>query len=465
MHTKKNDHGVIKRDIITLSYEHGTIVINSNFKLPHTVWDTRVGCYRCSSLFYKDVLEYLKLSGLDYLDNVLDLMPMPNLACNLALRDYQKDAIAKWLQTKSGALVLPTGAGKTIIGIKAICMLNVPALVIVPTLELLKQWKNELEQKFGIEIGTYSGEKHILGPITVSTYDTAYLRAEELGNKFLFLLFDEVHHLPSPGYASIAELFVAPYRLGLTATYEREDGRHEELERLIGGKVYEIGLDKLKGKHLAEYKTKRIVTDLTVAERSEYEKYHDIFTDFLKSRNIILKTPKNFRLLVMRSGRDASARAALLARNRARQIALNSNSKLHALSRILDNHFGERMIIFTEHNSLVYAISREFLIPAITHTTQKEERAEIMDKFRAGEYKTIVTSKVLEEGIDVPEASVGVILSGSGSKREYKQRLGRILRKKEGKLAILYEIISKKTTEVGIAQRRKSEAGKGTPSK
>jgi superfamily II DNA or RNA helicase len=123
------------------------------------------------------------------------------------------------------------------------------------------------------------------------------------------------------------------------------------------------------------------------------------------------------------------------------------------------------MIIFTEHNSLVYAISKEFLVPAITHTTQKEERTEILQKFRAGKYKIIVTSKVLEEGIDVPEASVGIILSGSGSKREYKQRLGRILRKKEGKLAVLYELVSKKTTEVGIARRRKSTGAKGAPGK
>ena len=459
MHTKKNDREVTKRDIITLSYERGTIVIKNNFKLPHTVWDSRVGCYRCSALYYKDVIDYLNLSGLDYFDNVLDLMPMPNLKCDLALRDYQKDALAKWLQTQSGALVLPTGSGKTVIGIKAISILKVPTLVAVPTLELVKQWKNELEQKFGISIGIYSGEKHLLQPITVSTYDTAYLRAEELGNKFLFLLFDEVHHLPSPGYANIAELFVAPYRMGLTATYEREDGLHKELERLIGGKVYEISLDNLKGTHLAEYKTKRIVTDLSVAERSEYEKYHNIFSEFLKSRNIILNSPKKFRSLVMRSGRDATARAALLARNRARIIALNSNSKLHALSRILDNHFGEQIIIFTEYNSLVYAVSNQFLIPAITHTTPKEERAEIMHNFRLGKYRAIVTSKVLEEGIDVPEASVGVILSGSGSNREYKQRLGRILRKKEDKLAILYEIVSKKTTEVGISQRRKTVAG------
>jgi len=411
-------------------------------------------------MYYKELIDYLKLSGLDYEDNVLDLMPMPNLACNLTLHDYQKEALNKWLQTRNGALVLPTGAGKTVIGLKAISVLNVPALVVVPTLELVQQWKKELEDKFGIEAGTYSGEGHVLKPITVSTYDTAYLRAEELGNRFLFIVFDEVHHLPSPGYANIAEMFIAPYRLGLTATYEREDGLHKELERLIGGKVYEIGIDKLSGKHLAEYTTKKIVTDLTGEERAEYEKYHAIFTEFLKKKNIILKSPTDFRLLVMRSGRDAKAREALLARNRARRIALNSKSKLNALSEILKNHFGERMIIFTEHNSLVYAISKEFLIPAITHTTQKEERAEILNNFREGKYKVIVTSKVLEEGIDVPEASVGVILSGSGSKREYKQRLGRILRKREGKLAILYEIISKKTTEMGIARRRKGVEAK-----
>jgi len=444
-----------KVKVIKLSYEKGTIMVKSYFKLPHTVWDIRSNSYRCLPIFYKDLIDYLKLSGLEYKDNVLDLMPIQNLACNLTLHDYQKDAIDKWIQTKRGALVLPTGAGKTLIGIKVISVLNVPTLIVVPTLELVHQWEKELQNKLGIEIGTYSGEKHILKPVTVATYDTAYLRAEELGNRFLLLVFDEVHHLPSPGYANIAEMFVAPFRLGLTATYEREDGSHKDLEGLIGGKVYEIGIDKLSGIHLAAYTTKKIVTDLTADERHEYEKYHAIFSNFLKKKKIILKSPADFKLLVMRSGRDASARAALLARNKARQIALNSKSKLNALSEILDNHFGERVIIFTEHNSLVYAISKKFLVSAITHTTQKEERVEILNNFRAGKYKVIVTSKVLEEGIDVPEASVGVILSGSGSKREYKQRLGRILRKKEGKLAVLYEIVSKKTTEIAISRKRR----------
>ena len=442
--------------MIAVRYEKGTLAITSNFKLPHTVWDARSGVYRCLPLFYKDVIEYLKLSRLDYVDDVLDVPPMPALLDTVKLRDYQTDALTRWLRTKWGVLVLPTGAGKTVIGITAIARLNVPTLVVVPTLELVRQWRRELEKALKIAVGTYSGEAHDLQPVTVATYDTAYLRAEELGNRFLLLIFDEVHHLPSPGYSTIAELFVAPYRLGLTATYEREDGLHTELERLVGGKVYEIGVEKLTGTHLAEYTTRKIVTDLTDNERVEYERYYSVFTEFLKQRRVVLRTPRDFQRFVMRTGRDPKAREALLARNRARRIALNSRSKLTALAKILDAHFGERTIIFTEHNSLVYAISKEFLIPAITHTTPKEERAEIFDRFRTGEYNAIVTSKVLEEGIDVPEASVGVILSGSGSKREYKQRLGRILRKREGKLAVLYEIVSKGTSEVGISRRRKS---------
>lgn len=442
--------------MIAVRYEKGTLAVTSNFKLPHTVWDARSGVYRCLPLFYKDVIEYLKLSRLDYVDDVLDVPPMPALLDTVKLRDYQTDALTRWLRTKWGVLVLPTGAGKTVIGITAIARLNVPTLVVVPTLELVRQWRRELEKALKIEVGTYSGEAHDLQPVTVATYDTAYLRAEELGNRFLLLIFDEVHHLPSPGYSTIAELFVAPYRLGLTATYEREDGLHTELERLVGGKVYEIGVEKLTGTHLAEYTTRKIVTDLTDNERVEYERYYSVFTEFLKQKRVVLRTPRDFQRFVMRTGRDPKAREALLARNRARRIALNSRSKLTALAKILDAHFGERTIIFTEHNSLVYAISKEFLIPAITHTTPKEERAEIFDRFRTGDYNAIVTSKVLEEGIDVPEASVGVILSGSGSKREYKQRLGRILRKREGKLAVLYEIVSKGTSEVGISRRRKS---------
>ncbi len=446
--------------MISLTYDKGTILIKGNIRVPNTTWDARSNCYRALALYYRDILEYLKNSELEYSDEVLDLMPCPSLKCKkeLDLRDYQKKALDAWLKAgKKGTIVLPTGAGKTIIAIKAISILNEPAMIIVPTLDLMDQWHSTLSDRFDQEIGIYGGGTHILKPITVATYDTAYLKAEFLGNKFSFLIFDEVHHLPSPGYMHIAEMFASPYRLGLTATYEREDDLHEELTRLIGGKVFEIRIDELAGKHLAEYDVRMIKTDLMDEERAEYERMYRIFLDYIHRNNIILKTPKDFQRFIIRSATDPDAREALVARKKARSIALNSISKLDVLRDILEDHRNDRIIIFTEHNDLVYKISREFLIPAITHRSGKEERKDILDGFRSGRYNAIVSSKVLDEGIDVPEANIGVILSGSGSTREFRQRLGRLLRKKGDKKAILYEIVSKETTEVGISRRRKRE--------
>jgi superfamily II DNA or RNA helicase len=182
----------------------------------------------------------------------------------------------------------------------------------------------------------------------------------------------------------------------------------------------------------------------------------DIYKTYLRENNIILRTPRDFERLVMRSGREKEAREAILARHRARKTALNSSSKLEALSDVLRKHSGpgDKALIFTEHNDLVYRISKQFLIPFITYTTQKDERARNLADFKSGSYRALVTSKVLDEGVDVPDANVGIILSGSGSKREFVQRLGRILRKKEDKKAILYEIVSGSTNEVDTSYRR-----------
>ena len=156
----------------------------------------------------------------------------------------------------------------------------------------------------------------------------------------------------------------------------------------------------------------------------------------------------------MRTGRDPRAREALLARNRALKLAMNSKEKIQALGKQLYANMNEKTLIFTLHTDLVYAVSRRFLIPAITYLTPKEERREILENFRKGKYNTIVTSQVLDEGIDVPDAAVGYILSGTGSTRAYIQRLGRLLRKVEGKQARLVEIISKETMEVRMSRRR-----------
>jgi superfamily II DNA or RNA helicase len=443
-----------------LSFNQGTIVVRGNVRIPNTSWDERSKTFRAMALHYKDIVDYLNNSCIDFIDTVFDLFPCPEFQIqnNIILRDYQKKAIDEWSKnSKRGVLVLPTGSGKTIIGIEAISMLNTPTIVIAPTLDLVNQWRSKLKEGFqnNVDVGILGGGKQEIRALTVSTYDSAYIHAERLGNRFNFIIFDEVHHLPAEGYRHIAEMFASPLRMGLTATYEREDGLHIELNRLVGGKVFEKKVKQLAGEHLSPFRLEKIPVELTDEEKKEYDLNHGIFKDYLRRNNITIQSSADFQKIVMRSGRDPNARKALLARNTARTIALNSTSKMEKLSEILKMHKEGKLFIFTEHNKMVHRISKEFLIPAITYRTVSKERGEILDKFRSGVYKAVVTSKVLDEGIDVPDADVGIILSGTGSERAFIQRLGRILRKKEGKEAVLYEIISAETSEVNTARKRK----------
>ena len=427
---------------------------------PYGKWDPRVGCYRIKALHYRDVLSYLRESVLPYLDEVPNPPPLQTLKEAVKLRPYQEAALSKWQKAgMRGVLVLPTAAGKTFIALKAIALLKTQTLIVVPTLDLMDQWRKRVSDHLGIEAGAVGGGEDNVQMVTVSTYDSAYLRAEVLGNRFMFTVFDEVHHLASPGYMQIAEMYIAPYRMGLTATYERSDQRHALLPTLVGDLVYIARAEELVGEHLSPYVREKMYVDLTPEEQTTYDKEMSVFNNYLRERRIVLKSIEDFHKFIMATGRDRRAREALLARNRAIKVALNSEAKLSLLARQLENHRNEKTIIFTLHNDLVYAISRKFLIPALTYQTPKEERREILENFRTGDYKTIVTSQVLDEGVDVPDASVGFILSGTGSTREYVQRLGRLLRKVEGKRAKLVEIVSKETMEVRMSRRRRQKIG------
>jgi superfamily II DNA or RNA helicase len=377
------------------------------------------------------------------------------------LRSYQKQALHNWNRNKKrGIIVLPTAAGKTYVALKAITDLKTQTLIVVPTLDLIDQWKNRIQELLGIDAGAIGGGDYSIKMITVSTYDSAYLKASVLGNKFNFLIFDEVHHLASYSYMQIAEMFVAPYRMGLTATYERLDERHKLLPQLIGNIVFSLDVKDLAGKHLSPYIYEKIFVRLNDTEQKKYLAEMKLFRTYLKDNSIMMKSAQDFRKFIMLTGRDPRARKALLARNNAHKIALNSGEKIKLLGNLLESHSGAKTLIFTLHNDLVYMISRKFLIPSITYQTPKNERREILEKFKTGKFNTLVTSQVLDEGIDVPEASVGYILSGTGSSREYIQRLGRLLRKVEGKKAKLYEIVSKETVEVRISNRRSKKEKK-----
>ncbi|QLH79452.1 DEAD/DEAH box helicase [Halosimplex rubrum] len=459
-----------------LVYEEGTVRITGSDALddvPFVERDARSKTRRAPGHRYVDLRAALDEREIAYEDRVFDL-PTLDLSSTYELREYQREALDDWEAADRrgvlashasegsrqlacrGVLELPTGSGKTVIGIAAMESLGTPTLVVVPTIDLLEQWRRELEREFDREVGQLGGGEQRLADVTVSTYDSAYLRADELGDRFGLVVFDEVHHLGGEGYRDIARLLAAPARMGLTATFERPDGAHEAVEELVGPLVHRVAVDELAGEHLADYDIKRLEVDLTPEEREVYERHQETFTDYLASSGIQMRSGSDYQELVKRSGSDPRARDALLAKQRAREVMMNADEKVDRLETLLDRHRDDRVIVFTAHTDLVYRLSERFLIPAITHETSADERREILERFRSGEYSRVVTANVLDEGVDVPDANVAVVLSGSGSEREFTQRLGRILRPKDdGQRALLYEIVTEETAEERVARRRR----------
>jgi len=418
--------------------------------------DERTGGYRAPAYRYVALRDALDKRDVAYRDRVLKTDPL-SLSTRYQLREYQQEALNAWHDADDrGVVELPTGAGKTVLAIAAMAELGVPTLIVVPTIDLLDQWRRELEAEFDTPIGQFGGGEQRQESITVSTYDSAYLKADDVGGEFGFVVFDEVHHLGGEGYREIARLLAAPARLGLTATFERPDDAHREIIDLVGPRVFSLDADELAGEHLADYEIRRIEVDLTPAERDAYETAQGTFVDYLKRSGISMQRGSDYQKLVKRSGRDPEAREALLAKQRARRIVREADRKVRELGSLLDRHRDDRVIVFTASTDLVYRLSERYLLPAITNETGADERREILDRFRSGEYSRIVTANVLDEGVDVPDANVAVLLAGSGSEREFTQRLGRILRPNaDGSRALLYEVVSEKTAEERVAKRRR----------
>ena len=255
-----------------------------------------------------------------------------------------------------GCVVLPTGAGKTAIGVRAIQMVNASTLVVVPTIDLMEQWAENISRYLFVDnnrhdkednrdgsdtpqelvIGRLGGGDEDIQAVTVTTYDSAYLKAPSIGNRFKLVIFDEVHHLPAQGYRTIAEQFTSPYRLGLTATIQREDQLHELIPNLVGGVVFETGSQQLSAQnYLAKHTVDRIQVNLTPDEQKEYDINYAKFLTSLKQLGF-KGGPSfyNLKQLIMISNRNKTARQAILAKNKANEIALNSQAKMERLQDI-----------------------------------------------------------------------------------------------------------------------------------
>ncbi len=450
--------------MLILTFRSGTLELvgaGKSAALPAAlVWDARAGLHRAPALAYAEVVLGLRKAEIAHEDRA---RVYPELGQGLVVRrearPFQTEALAAWEKARGrGVVVLPTGAGKSHVALLAIDARRRGALVVAPTLDLVRQWYDLLRRSFGTEVGIVGGGSHDVRPLTVTTYDSACLHMEHLGARFGLIIFDECHHLPGPSYSLAAELCLAPFRLGLTATPERADGLTDRLETLIGPTVYRKDIVELSGRYLADYDVERVDVELTEAERSEYEAERAIYLEFVRGQGIRFDHPSGFAQFIMRAAQSGPGQRAMRAYRRQRELALASSAKLDYLEHLLSVHRKQRSLVFTQDNATVYQVSRRFLIPVITHQTKLKERSEILERFRAGEYTAIATSKVLNEGVDVPDASVAIVLSGSGSVREHVQRLGRVLRRQGDKRAVLYELVSSRTNESGTSERRREHS-------
>ncbi len=456
---------------VRLTFDLGTLVVEpqgrglSSVEELGLVYDGRIKALRAEASRYRNLVEWLVAQDIPFTDEAVDYPRLTKLVPRAAFAPYahQEEALAAWKQAgMAGVVVLPTGSGKTYLAMLAMHECRRATLVVVPTLDLLAQWVGVVQETFGCAVGMVGGGEFTVEPITITTYDSAVRHMDRFGNRFGLLIYDECHHLPGEMYSETARMSLAPFRLGLSATPDRADGGEILLKGLIGETVYSSKVSALAGKILAPYETVRIPVALTPEEEERYEEARGIYLAFCRRKGVRLGSGGGWASFLQATARSKEGRRAFEAYRIQRNIPLMSEGKFAALAEILIRHEESRTLIFTHVNELAYRICREYLIPVITHQTPPRERAEILAKFGTGEYPAVVTSKVLNEGVDVPEANVAVVLSGSGSIREHVQRLGRILRRREGKEAVLYELVASATHEEGMSKRRtRHEAYRG----
>ena len=369
------------------------------------------------------------------------------------LRPYQEAALLRWtLAGRRGLVVLPTGAGKTHVGIAAMRHLNRPTLFLVPTRVLMEQWLVRLREAGVDEPGCYGDGRRELKPVTVSTFESGYRWMERLGDRFDLLVVDEVHHFGGGARDEALVMSVAPARLGLTATPPSDEAA-SRLRSLVGPTVYELAVSDLAGRFLAPFERRRIRVRLTPAERYRYDArmatFRAVSRAFFSGRS-----DATWPMFVAVASRTEEGRRALRALREARTLLCWPEGKRRAVATLLQRHRDERTLVFTTDNRTAYAIARAHLLMPITCDIGRKERDDVLARFRTGELRAIVSSRVLNEGVDVPDAQVGIVVGGAMGRREHVQRVGRLLRPAPMKRAIVYELVVEDSSEVRRSDQR-----------
>jgi DNA excision repair protein ERCC-3 len=344
------------------------------------------------------------------------------------LRDYQKEAVAKFELGGSGVVVLPCGAGKTLVGAAAMAEIKTNTLILVTNTVSARQWRDELLTKTSLkqeDIAEYSGSTKDIGPVTIATYQilTTKRKGEFAHLELLnardwgLIIYDEVHLLPAPIFKMTADL-QARRRLGLTATLVREDGRESDVFSLIGPKRFDAPWKDIEAQGY-------------IAPASCYE--------------VRVSLPDEVRMDYAIADQDARFR-----------IAATADAKMPIIKALLRKHKGEPTLIIGQYLDQIEEVSQGLGLPKLTGETPVDEREQLFARFRRGELNALVVSKVANFSIDLPEASVAIQISGAfGSRQEEAQRLGRLLRPKaDGRSASFYTLVARDTVEQDFAQNR-----------
>jgi superfamily II DNA or RNA helicase len=444
-----------------LLFDRGTIVLlgfpyGDSVTLPGAQWDARIGAYRCPARFHQSLAVELQRRGVQFSDEVTGAAArLPALGREVPLRPYQETALAAWeLHGRRGTAVMPTGSGKTRTAVAAIARAGVPALCLVPTRVLLDQWARTIEELLGFAPGRLGDGEHRIGPITVATCEGAWRNMHRLGNQFQMLVVDEVHHFGVGMRDEALDMCTAPLRLGLTAT-KATGPAAARLDELVGPTVYELFIDELAGEFLAPFDTIVLHLDLSPAERDEYEGLMTVFRD-VAHRFRRFHPGATWAEFARLAGATDEGRRALAAFHRARRLTAFPAAKRAMVGTLLARHRSSRTIVFTADNPTAYAISRQHLIMPLTCDIGRRERERVLSLFAEGQLHALVSAQVLNEGVDVPDADVGIIVAGSKGEREHVQRVGRVLRPRPGKRALVYELVVRATNEVTAARRRRN---------